>query len=327
MATVMEREPWQDDGPLRVGISACLLGEPVRWDGGHRRESFLTDVLGRYVEWVPVCPELEVGMGVPREPVRLVELHGAVHMRGVNSGRDWTESMRRWAERRLRELAELKLCGFVLKKDSPSCGMERVRIYSAEGQLRKQGRGLFAEALLRRQGLLPVEEEGRLNDPAIRENFIERIFAFRRLQSLFSGRWSAGRLVDFQARHKLQVMAHSPEACRRLGRIVAQAKDLPRREIRERYEVEFMSVLGIRATRQRHVNVLQHCLGYFRRCLSAAARAELVRVVEDYRKGLVPLVVPVTMVNHYARVLDIEYLRQQVYLNPHPKELMLRNHV
>lgn len=321
------REAWRDEAPVRVGISACLIGEQVRWDGGHRRESFLADVLGRYVEWVPVCPEVEVGMGVPREPVRLVESSGSLRMVGVGSGIDWTQPMRRWAERRVRELAKMELCGFVLKKDSPSCGMERVRIYGAGGELRGQGRGLFAEALLRHQALLPVEEEGRLNDAAIRENFIERVFAFRRLRSLFSGRWTVGRLVDFQARHKLQIMAHSPEACRRLGRIVAEAKHLPRKEVRERYETEFMSALKVRATTRRHANVLQHCLGYFRGILTPPARAELAGVVEDYRKGLVPLIVPITMIRHYARLLGIEYLRDQVYLEPHPKELMLRNRV
>ncbi|MCS6953323.1 MAG: DUF523 and DUF1722 domain-containing protein [Bryobacterales bacterium] len=312
---------------MRVGISACLLGERVRWDGGHKREPFLTEIFGRYVEWVPVCPELEVGMGVPREPVRLVQLGGNTHMLGVHSGHDWTERMRRWAQRRVRELEELELCGFVLKKDSPSCGMERVRIYGPRGELRGQGRGLFAEVLLGHQPLLPVEEEGRLNDPAIRENFIERVFAYRRLRSLFAGRWTVGRLVEFQARHKLQIMAHSPQACRRLGRIVADAKRLPRQQVRERYETEFMSALKVRATARRHVNVLQHCLGYLRQQLDAPARQELVAVIEDYRRGLVPLVVPITMIRHYARLLNVEYLQGQVYLDPHPKELMLRNRV
>jgi uncharacterized protein YbgA (DUF1722 family) len=235
--------------------------------------------------------------------------------------------MRDYAERRVRALAGLDLCGYVLKKDSPSCGMERVKVRSAAGMAKRDGRGLFAEALLSANPALPVEEEGRLNDAVLRENWIERVFAYRRLRSLFEGRFGVGRLVAFHTAHKLQLLAHSTEAYRRLGRLVAGAKAMERGELRRRYEAGFMAALTVRATPRRQVNVLQHCLGYFRDKLDPKTRAALAAQVADYQKGLVPLVVPVTMIRHYVDQLGIEYLAGQVYLEPHPKELMLRNHV
>jgi uncharacterized protein YbgA (DUF1722 family)/uncharacterized protein YbbK (DUF523 family) len=318
---------WHDEAPIRVGISTCLLGERVRWDGGHKREPFLTEALAPYFEWVPVCPEVELGMGIPREPVQLVREHGVLRMLGTRSRRDWTEAMASYAERRVRALARLGLCGYVLKKDSPSCGMERVKVRDAKGMAKRDGRGLFAEALVQADPALPVEEEGRLNDPVLRENWIERVFAYRRLRSLFEGRLSVGRVVAFHTAHKLQLLAHSPDAYRSLGRLVAGAKRLSRAELRRRYEAEFMAALAVRATPRRHVNVLQHCLGYFRERLDAKARAALAAQVADYQRGLVPLVVPVTMIRHYVERLGVDYLAGQVYLEPHPKELMLRNHV
>jgi uncharacterized protein YbgA (DUF1722 family)/uncharacterized protein YbbK (DUF523 family) len=304
-----------------------LLGEEVRWDGGHKRDRFLTDVLEPYVEWVPLCPEVEIGMGTPREPVRLVRRDGEVVMLGTKSGRDWSAPMRAWAEKRSRQLSRLDLRGYVLKKDSPSCGMERVKVRSEKGMPKKEGQGLFAEALLRHHPTLPVEEEGRLHDAVLRENFVERIFAYRRLRSLFEQRWSVGGLVAFHTAHKLQLMAHSPQAYQSLGRLVASAKGIPRGELRERYQGEFMAALSRRATRSRHVNVLQHCTGYFRKRLEDESRAELTGLIEDYRGELVPLVVPITMIRHPVRRLRVGYLAGQVYLEPHPKELMLRNHV
>jgi uncharacterized protein YbgA (DUF1722 family)/uncharacterized protein YbbK (DUF523 family) len=321
------REPWRDDAPLRIGISSCLLGEEVRWDGGHKRDRFLTDVLDPYVEWVPLCPEVEVGMGIPREPVHLARRGDGIRMLGTRSGRDWTAAMRAWAEKRARQLSRLHLCGYVLKKNSPSCGMERVKVRSEKGMPRKEGQGLFAEALIRCHPLLPVEEEGRLHDAGLRENFIERIFAYRRLRSLFERRWSVGRLVAFHTAHKLQLLAHSPQAYQSLGRLVAKAKRVPRAELRERYRSEFMAALSRRATRRRHVNVLQHCVGHFRNRLEDEARSEFASMIEDYRAELVPLVVPITMIGHYVRLLRVDYLAGQIYLEPHPKELMLRNHV
>jgi uncharacterized protein YbgA (DUF1722 family)/uncharacterized protein YbbK (DUF523 family) len=319
------RPLWRDQGKLRIGVSSCLLGVEVRFDGGHKRDRFLTEELAPYVEWVPVCPEVELGMGTPREPVQLVRTGGAVRMTGTRSRRDWTDAMDAFAARRVRELERLELCGYVLKKDSPSCGMERVKVRTGTGAPKRSGRGLFAEALLRGNPALPVEEEGRLRDPALRENWIERVFAYRRLRTLFAARFSLGRLVAFHTAHKLQLLAHSTEAYRRLGRLVAGAKGMERAELRRRYEAGFMAALAERATRPRHVNVLQHCLGHFRERLDPAARRALAAQVADYRRGRAPLVLPVTLIRHYVDRLGIEYLAGQVYLEPHPKELMLRN--
>src|SRR5271156_4246331 len=319
-----------DERPIRIGVSSCLLGEEVRFDGGHKRNDFLTDTLGSFVEFVPVCPELEIGLGVPRESIRLVRDTtdaGLIRLVGNKTGFDHTDKMNAYAERRTAALGREELCGYVLKKDSPSCGMERVRVYDSTGMPARNGVGLYAAALLRRFPGLPVEEEGRLNDPHLRENFVERVFAYRRLRSFFSVRWTLGGLGQFHTVHKLVLMAHSPKAYSELGRFVANAKQVPRDKIREDYELAFMDALKKLATTARHANVLQHMLGYLRDHLDATARAELVALIDDYRQGLVPLVGPVTLFRHYVREFDVTYLQGQVYLEPHPKELMLRNHV
>jgi uncharacterized protein YbgA (DUF1722 family)/uncharacterized protein YbbK (DUF523 family) len=315
------------DHRIRVGISTCLLGEPVRYDGGHKRDSYLVETLGRYVEWVPVCPEVELGLGTPRETLRLVRIGEDLHMVMPKTGQDHTEGMRAFAQKRVRELEKEDLCGYVLKKGSPSCGMERVRVFDARGVPTKSGRGLFAEVLLRHFPNLPVEEEGRLSDPRLRENFIERVFAYRRLRTLFAARWKVGDLVAFHTAHKLLLTAHSPKAYASLGPLVAKAKGTPRAALRERYEAEFMRALSVIATPKRHANVLQHVVGYFRNQLDADSRRELLSLIDDYRCGLVPLIVPITLIRHYVRRFDVAYLRSQIYLQPHPKELMLRNHV
>jgi len=323
-----------DDTPLRIGISACLLGHPVRYDGGHKRSGLLVELLGPWVEWVTVCPEVELGLGVPRPTLRLErvgapgDLPGSASVRLVrpSDGVDLTHDMQRLAQRRARELGGRDLCGYILKKDSPSCGMERVKVYADRGAPRRDGVGVFAAALAERHPLLPIEEEGRMCDMDLRENFIERVFAYHRLKSFFAARWSVGGLVAFQAAHKLQLMAHSPKGARELGQLVARAKGANRRSLREDYSRAFMQTLRCAATRPRHVNVMEHMIGYLRRGLGAAARQEMADLIQDYRSGIVPLVVPLTLLRHHIRALDIEYLRGQLYLEPHPKELMLRNH-
>lgn len=316
-----------DDEPIRIGVSSCLLGNEVRFDGGHKRNRFLLQDLGPYVDFVAVCPEVELGMGIPRPTLRLERTQdGGTRMIERGSGTDHTSAMRRWSERRVRQIERLELCGYVLKKDSPSCGMTRVKVYETHNA-RRDGVGIFAESLRRRMPELPVEEEGRLNDPRLRENFIERVFAYRRLKSLFSGRWGVGSLVAFHTAHKLQLLAHSPEAYRSLGRLVAEGKKLPRAELRDEYRRGFMQALSKLATPGRNTNVLQHMAGYVRKQLDAESRTELGELIEEYRQGLVPLVVPLTLLRHHVRRLEVEYLADQVYLEPHPKELMLRNHV
>ena len=312
---------------LRLGISACLLGDEVRYDGGHKRDAFLTTVLGPFVEWVKVCPEVEVGMGTPRESIRLVEADGRLRLLTVKTGLDHTAPMTAYAAKRVTALESEGLCGYVLKKDSPSCGMTRVKVYSGEGPGTRTGVGLYARALLARFPHLPVEEEGRLVDPRLRENFIERVFAYRRLRDLFEGRWTTGDLVRFHTAHKLVVLAHSTQAFTRLGRLVATARAVDRASLRAHYTASFMDALKAIATPQRHTNVLQHMVGYFKKTLDSGSRTELLTAIDDYRLGLVPLIVPITLVRHHVRAHDVKYLEGQVYLAPHPKELMLRNHV
>ena len=319
------------DTPLRIGISTCLLGEEVRHDGGHKRDPYLVETLGRLVEWIPVCPEVDIGLGTPREPIRLVrdqkELDG---VRLVSrSGIELSKRMQRYARKRTRELARDNLSGYIVKKDSPSCGMARVKVWNAndKGASTRNGRGIFTAELLRQFPNMPVEEEGRLHDPSLRENFFERIFAYRSLRKLFSGRWTNGKVVRFHTDHKLTLMAHSLPRYRELGRLVADVKAVPRADFSRRYEDEFMTAMTTLATTSRHTNVLMHALGHFKRGLDSRSRAELLTIIDDYKQQLVPRIVPLTLIRHHAQVLDVSYLLGQTYLNPHPKELALLNHV
>ncbi|HEY0712532.1 MAG TPA: DUF523 and DUF1722 domain-containing protein [Polyangia bacterium] len=315
---------------MRIGVSACLLGAEVRFDGQHKRDRFLTDELAAFVEWVSVCPEVEVGMGIPREAVRLVRVGERSLMLGNNSGEDWTARMEAVADKRVDALAHQDLSGYVLKSNSPSCGMERVKLYddtSPGANVTRTGVGLFAAALMRRFPTMPVEEEGRLHDPRLRENFIERVFAYRRLQRLWATDFSVGDLVAFHTREKMSLLAHSVEGYRGLGRLVATAKGVDRAQLRQQYETKFMHALKTLATPGRHANVLMHMLGHVSDHLDNADREELLGVIEDHRQGLVPLVVPVTLMRHHVRRFGVTYLLGQSYLEPHPKELMLRNRV
>jgi len=311
----------------RLGISACLLGEKVRYDGGDKRDCFLTETFGRHVEWVAVCPEVEIGMGIPREAVRLVGDPAKPRMMAERSGKDWTPQFNAFAAKRVPALTALDLAGYIFKKDSPSCGMERVRVYSAKGVPTRQGRGLFAATVMMELPLLPVEEEGRLNDPALRENFIERVFAYHRWQRLARRRRPIASLVDFHTRHKFLLFAHSERHYRKLGRIVAEVKHSPIATAYEKYGQLFMGGLAIHATVKKHCNVLHHMMGYFSKELSHAEREELIGHILDFRRNLVPLIVPLTLVRHYVNKYGVGYLQGQVYLQPSPKELLLLNHV
>ncbi len=312
---------------IQVGISTCLLGEKVRWDGGHKHSHYITDILGQYFSFTPVCPELEVGMGIPREPVHLEGENTAPRMITRKSGEDWTERMNQYSAQRVRELAQLDLCGYILKKDSPSCGMERVPVRNEKGMPMKNGRGLFATHLLRGLPLLPVEEEGRLHDARLRENFIVRVFAYHRLQELFRGRFSRGAVVTFHSREKLLLMAHSPKHYKEMGQLVAAVKKHAPGEFKTRYTSLYMEALSVKTTVKKNINVLQHMLGYLKDHLASAEKQDILQVMEDYRNELVPLIVPLTLLKHYLKIHGIDYLNDQIYLHPHPKELMLRNHV
>ena len=312
---------------VRVGISSCLLGHNVRYDGGHKRDSLVTGALAEFATFVPVCPEVEVGMPVPRPAVRLVRRGGEIRLIEPRHGIDHTEAMRRFSEERVRALARLDLPGYILKKDSPSCGVERVKVYAGDGPGVRTGTGLFARELLRGMPFLPVEEEGRLADPRLRESFVERIFAYRRLRALFRRRWTVGDLIRFHASEKLLLLAHDPASHRSLGRLVASARRVARTEVEARYVGTFLHALRFAATKGKNANALSHMAGYLRKVLAADEKAELRDAIADYRRGLVPLVVPMTLLRHLLRKHGCDYLEAQSFLEPHPEELMLRNHV
>jgi uncharacterized protein YbgA (DUF1722 family)/uncharacterized protein YbbK (DUF523 family) len=312
----------------RLGISACLLGQEVRFNGGHKRDDFLVDTFGRYVEWVAVCPEVELGMGTPRPPIRLERRGGDVHLVTLGTGEDSTAAMRAWSRRRAEELAGLDLDGYVLKKDSPSCGLERVKVYPAAGPPSKDGRGLFAEALIARLPHLPVEEEGRLNDPLLRENFIARVFVHQRWREAERAGWTRAALMRFHERHKFLLLARNQAGMRRLGRLLGDSgKDSPAGDLAAGYREGLTEVFRRPASRRGHTNVLHHLAGFVSDALDAADRAELAETIERYRLGLVPLIVPLTLIRHHVRKQEVGYLQGQVYLEPHPCELMLLNHV
>jgi len=312
---------------LRLGISSCLLGRKVRYDGQHKRDPFLVDVLGPFVEWVPVCPELELGLGVPREPIRLVGDPAAPRLVAERSGADHTAAMRRFAARRVAELEPLALDGFVTKQDSPSCGMERVRVHpERKGPSRRDGVGMFARALMQRMPLLPVEEEGRLHDPVLRESFVERVFGYARWKAARAAGMRRGDLVAFHTAQELAILAHSPGAYRRLGDLVASAGKSGLAPLLDAYGRGFMEALRVPATRRRHASVLRHVAGQLREVLPAPERKELESLVRDYARGLVPLIVPQTLVRHHVHKHGVADLAGQTYLDPDPKELMLRNH-
>ncbi len=315
------------EGKIKVGISACLLGQKVRYDGQHKLDHYLRDTMGKYMEWVPVCPEVEMGLPVPRESMRLVGDPASPRLLTGRTGKDHTEAMLTWTSRRLDELAKEGLCGFVFKSRSPSSGIRGVKVYGGDGIPAGTGAGLFGGAFMARFPLLPVEDDGRLHDPGLRENFIERVFVVRRWQDFLADGGTRKGLVDFHTRHKYLIMSHSPEHLRILGRLVAAAKSRPPKELQEEYLLNLMAGLKLMATVRKNVNVLQHVLGYFKSKLTADEKQEVLEVIEEYRAGYVPLVVPVVLLRHFVRKYDEPYLGEQLYLNPHPAELMLRTHL
>ncbi len=312
---------------IRLGISTCLLGENVRYDGGHKLDRLLTDTLGQYVEYLPVCPEVESGLPVPRESMHLEGEPDSPRLITTYSKQDMTECMVRWARRRVKELEKENLCGFIFKSNSPSSGMERIRVYGERGMPVKKGVGIFARIFMDHFPLLPVEDEGRLHDPGLRENFIERIFTLKRWREALERKESRGNVVDFHTRHKLLILSHSPKHYQTMGKLVAQAKDLSLKQLYQEYQTLLMESLQMKTTPKKNANVLHHMMGYFKEQLSYDEKKELLEVIDHYRKGHTPVVVPITLINHYIGKYNQPYLKQQVYLNPHSLELQLRNHV
>ncbi|GAA2866141.1 DUF523 and DUF1722 domain-containing protein [Streptosporangium fragile] len=308
----------------RVAVSGCLVGDLVRFNGGHSRDRFLSGELDPHVDWVRVCPEMEIGLGTPRETLRLERSPDGPRLVTRKTRADLTARMTALAAERA---SGLDVDGYVFKSRSPSCGVHGIPIYQGDTAVDRRGRGVFAAVILDAHPLLPVEDEGRLNDALLRETFVERIFAHARLRALLRSDWRARDLVAFHARHKMQLLAHDPVAYREAGRVVARAGLLPRDEVATRYAHVFATALAGKATIGRNVNVLQHCAGMMRDALDPARRADLAEVIASYRAGLVPLSVPVTLLRHHARGEAAEYVRDQTYFSPYPEELRLRNHV
>lgn len=320
-------ENWHDpDTPLRLGVSSCLLGEEVRFDGQHKRSRFVVDELGELFEFVAVCPEVDIGMGIPRPTIRIEEVAGEQRLVSPKTGEDFTRRMASYSKKRVRDLIREGLDGYVLKKGSPSCGPFRLPVYIKGQPARRDGVGFFAAELRHQWPQLPVEDEGRLHDPGIRENFIEQVFVRNRWRTLRGRGLTRKRLVGFHTAHKLLLRAHNEAGYRRAGRLVGQTGSIPDGELFASYEAELHTIMQTRATRKKHANVLQHALGYLKKMLDSTEKREILLAVDDYRRDLLPLIVPVTLLRYNIRRHDVEYLRGQLYFDPHPKELMLRNH-
>ena len=312
------------DDKIRVGISSCILGNPVRWNAGHKMDKYLAHTLGQFVDYVPVCPEVEVGLGVPRESMRLVGNPERPRLITFKSKTDHTDRMVRWARKRVRELEKENLCGFIFKSDSPSSGMIRVKVYNDKGMPHKVGVGIFAREFMDQFPSIPVEDDGRLNNPQIRENFIQQIFAMKRWRDINTGRRTMGKLVEFHTRNKLLLLSHSQKHYRLMGRLVAQGKQLPIGELYKQYQDLLLDTLKLKTTIKKNINVLQHLMGYFKKQLSTDEKQELLETFDHFRREQVPLIVPITLINHYVRKYQQPYLKHQTYLHPHPLELKLR---
>jgi uncharacterized protein YbgA (DUF1722 family)/uncharacterized protein YbbK (DUF523 family) len=314
------------DEKIKLGVSACLLGQEVRFDGGHKRDRFITDILSQYVDYVPVCPEVEYGLGIPRETLRLVGDPASPRLVTTKTHFDHTDGMLQYARKRVMELRKEDLCGFIFKSRSPSSGMERVKVYNEKGIPVNKGVGLFARVFMEHFPLIPVEEEGRLHDPKLRENFIESIFTLMRWRVTIEGTMRLNTLVDFHTRHKLLLMSHSPKHYRSMGKLVATGKQYPLGELLSMYESLLMETMKLKTTIKKNIDVLQHIMGYFKKQLSKDEKQEILEILGNYRNGDVPLIVPITLMNHHVRKYEEDYLSRQFYLKPHPMELHLRNH-
>jgi len=306
---------------IPIGISSCLLGQNVRYDGGHRLDAYITGTLSEYFEFYPFCPEMGIGLGAPRPTLRLFKIDQAIHCVGIkNPEHDVTEPLRDCADRQKHLHADL--CGYILKKGSPSCGMERVKVYS-NNQPHADGVGIYARQLMLNNPLLPVEEEGRLGDPGLRENFIQRVYVLYRWKTMLAEGLTANSLTNFHTRHKLIIMSH--EDYRDLGQLLALLNKINLAQVAEQYILQLMNTLKKPATRKNHVNVLQHIQGYLKKALSADDKAELCEVIERYRNGYVPLIVPLTLLKHHFRKSPDPYIEESYYMSPYPQELQLLN--
>lgn len=319
--------PEVENKKVRIGIARCLLGEKVRYDGSHKLNRYLRDVLGQFVEWVPVCPEMECGMGVPREAVRLVGELDNPRLVGRNSGEDWTERMQNWGRNKIAQLEKENLCGYIFKYGSPSNALGRMKVFADDGRIFYSGTGVWARMVLEYFPSLPCEDDGRLQDDGIRENFINRIFIFKRWRDVMRDGFSTVKLVDFHTRHKMLIMVHNETIYRQLGKLVSTAGTANPEVFSIEYAELLFKALTDRPTVKKHVNVLIHALGHLKKDISADEKQEMLELIDLFHNKFIPVIVPVTMLNHYVRKYQKGYLADQYYLNPYPAELMLRNHV
>jgi uncharacterized protein YbgA (DUF1722 family)/uncharacterized protein YbbK (DUF523 family) len=313
---------------IRIGISACLLGEKVRYDGGHAHAKHVTGLLAGLMDLHPICPEVGCGMGIPREPVRLVGTPESYRLVGRETGRDWTAAMTAWSRKVLDQLAGTRLCGFIFKAKSPSSGMTRIKVYPRSGgqAISHAGVGLFARLFMERFPLLPVEDEGRLHDVELRTNFFESVFVRHRWNAILDSGRSMKDLIDFHTSHKMLIRSHDVQLYREMGALVAAGKHMVRDDLFGQYEQKLAAAMARKATVRKHHDVLMHIMGYFKKMLTLDEKSECLEILTNYKKGLIPLIVPVTLMNHYVRKYGVTYLREQHYLSPHPLELKLRNH-
>ncbi len=317
-----------NEKPILIGISTCLTGKSVRYNGGHKKDAFLLNTLGQYFDYIPVCPEVECGMPIPRESMRLEGTPEKYRLITHKTKSDKTDIMQTWGESRLQDLAPLDLCGYIFKSKSPSSGLHRVKIYSSDSShIWHTGRGIWADMFTRRFPLIPVEEDGRLHDPGLRENFIEKVFVFQRWREFLKAEPGYGDLVKFHTRHKLLIMSHDVSLYRSMGRLVADSRREPFQDLLKTYLSQLLQAMDRLGTVKKHLNVLQHIMGYFKSELSGDEKQELTDLLDQYRNGNLPLIVPVTMLNHYVRKYDEKYLTQQWYLHPHPVEMKLRTYI
>jgi uncharacterized protein YbgA (DUF1722 family)/uncharacterized protein YbbK (DUF523 family) len=314
-----------EENMLPIGVSRCLLGDEVRYDGGHKRNRYMTDVLGDYFSWQPVCPEVEAGLGTPRPAIRLVQTEVGLRVLGKDD-LDVTDNLDVVADTRIPALRTAKIRGFIFKKDSPSCGMERVRLYS-NGGVSRGGVGVFAARIAEEWPNLPTEEEGRLNDKRLRENFIERVFTYDRWRRFVEDRPSTSGLMTFHAQHKYLLLAHNQAECRRLGKFIAQAHNHDLKETLETYESRMMQLMRKLTTVKKQINTLQHLLGFVKNDLSRQDKADFLSVLEQYRNGIVPLITPLILLRFHLNKGNSEWAKAQIYLTPYPEQLALRSHL
>jgi uncharacterized protein YbgA (DUF1722 family)/uncharacterized protein YbbK (DUF523 family) len=311
---------------VKVGVSSCLLGENVRYDGGHKHDRFITETLGAYFEWVPVCPEVEYGLPVPRESMHLVGDPSSPRLVTIKTGIDHTEGMLRWSEKKLKQLEKEDLCGFIFKGRSPSSGIYGIKVYTLSGMPGGKAEGIFGGAFKRSFPLVPIIDDGRLHDPDLRENFIEKVFVYKRWKDFLKTKKKIRDFVSLHTDLKLLIMAHSPKHYTRLGKLVANAKQYTQDDLYREYIHLLMEGLGLIATVKKNTNVLMHIAGYFKKQIAADEKQELLELIDQYHSGYIPLIVPLVLIQHYVRKYREPYLARQFYLNPHPIEMMLRNH-